>query len=328
MIDVVFCLQDNYAQHCAVVIASILENANNTNNFTFHILQTDMTESNKHKILLTTEQYNSKVFFYDLSNYDCSFLPVRAWPVSVYYLLLVYEVLDKSVDRCICLDCDVIVCEDLEKIYNYDISNYLIGAVEDDSSLINNVRLGLSNKHKYFNSGVLYMNLKKMRQVDFKQICFSYYENNKDKITLQDQDILNGACELSTLDLPLRYNLQPACFNDFYFGLTDYKREDVETAIKNPCIIHYSFRSKPWKVDCIHPLKDLYFKYLRKTPFAKHFELKLKIKRFFRYMFFMRNIGEYKHLFIFWIHIKILRKKNLFREMFELLEYRGRTSIK
>lgn len=318
-IDVVLCLDDNYVQHACVVMTSILQNTKNKSDFYFHILEQNVSDENKEKILSCVSQ--DKLVFHNLSGYDFSFLPLNRPNISIacYYRLVIADVLDDNIDKCIYLDCDVVVNEDLINLYNIDISQYFLGAVEDEGSIGNTKRLNLSST--YFNSGVLLMNLKMIRGVNFKKLCFDYYNKNFNRITLQDQDILNGVCQMKTLILPAKYNAQPNCFNRLFFGHNRMTQKDIGEAVKNPCVVHFSYRSKPWTVDCFHPLKRLYFKYLKQTPF-KNFVFKIRIKQLLKYIFFIKNTDETKHIMLFYMHLKLFRSKNLIKILFETIDNR------
>lgn len=43
-----------------------------------------------------------------------------------------------------------------------------------------------------------------------------------------------------------------------------YGEAELDEAINNPCIIHYTGSSKPWDYLNLHPLKKVYFNYLKK----------------------------------------------------------------
>ena len=68
--------------------------------------------------------------------------------------------------KIIYLDCDLIVEQQLSKLFNYDIGRYPIAAVEDmwSGKDDNYERLGYDRKYGYFNSGVLLINLDMWRE--------------------------------------------------------------------------------------------------------------------------------------------------------------------
>ena len=63
------------------------------------------------------------------------------------------------------LDSDLIIRDDIEDIWNTDVSEYFLAAVPDPYS-DNHVALGFREDEKYFNAGVLVVNLAKWREVE------------------------------------------------------------------------------------------------------------------------------------------------------------------
>lgn len=81
------------------------------------------------------------------------------------------------------LDTDTICNNDIKELYDLDIENYELLAVRDVYVW------GMKNKGKYFNSGVLYLNLDKIRETHYfekaRKLC------NERKMVFLDQDALN-----------------------------------------------------------------------------------------------------------------------------------------
>ena len=68
-INIVLASDNNYAQHVAVVAASILSNTKAQVNF--HVLSDGILSDKLTLIEQTIENLGGKVNFYDLSDYDC-----------------------------------------------------------------------------------------------------------------------------------------------------------------------------------------------------------------------------------------------------------------
>lgn len=47
-----------------------------------------------------------------------------------------------------------------------------------------------------------------------------------------------------------------------------YRQQIVDGGGKNPMIVHFVSRPKPWEWTCSHPYKGDYYHYLDMTPFA------------------------------------------------------------
>ena len=121
------------------------------------------------------------------------------------------------------------------------------------------VRLGIPKDHKYFNSGVLLMNLKKWRENKTREKTVEFLQKNKDAKFL-DQDALNGVLYGKWLELPGKYNIQ-----------CDDRLKETPDAV----IIHYLCIFKPWYLFASFPYAHHYSKYLKMTPW-KDFKPKFK----------------------------------------------------
>ncbi len=272
-INIVFCIDDNYVQQCAVTLTSILANSKSKNFFNFYILTKGLKEENKEKLNSLAPKRDFNITYIDVNKYDISQFPLnRGWiSDATYYRLFLADVLPSSVKKCIYLDCDMIVEDDISILWNYDISNYYIGAVEDELSSLNTERLGLPAKNNYFNAGMIIFNLDRIREISLIDASVDYYRRNKEKITMQDQDILNGVLNGKCKFLPLRWNVNTPAYvkwwpNHYY---TDH--EELEAAL-NPGILHFTGIYKPWKTSSMHPLRKEYQKYLNLTGFKKDIE--------------------------------------------------------
>ena len=307
-IDVVFSIDNNYVQHCAVLIASILKNNRSEYRYRFHILDGGISDINKKKLESMKYIQKYSVEYYDMSEFDFSFLPLnRSWiSVATYYRLMLTKILPETIDKVLYLDCDVVVDGNLSEFWETDISDVYAGVIEDESSVRNSVKLGLNN---YFNAGVLLLNLQKLREFDFQTAWTNYYKENESIIDLQDQDILNGVFNGNVKWLQLKYNANAIIFSKDK-TLHFYTDKDIKNAKKNRIIIHYTGKYKPWSKQCYHPLRKLYFKYLLYTPF------KFKIYEYFliKYQPFLQLIYSVKnknnHKIIKFLGIKISLRLN------------------
>lgn len=111
-------------------------------------------------------------------------------------------------------------------------------------------RLGIPTSCKYFNTGVLLMNLKKWRKFHVCRKTVEFLQKNKDA-RFMDQDALNGVLYNKWLELPGKYNVQ--CDSGI--------NESPEAVV-----IHYLCVFKPWYFLASFPYSRHYAKYLALTP--------------------------------------------------------------
>lgn len=99
------------------------------------------------------------------------------------------------------LDPDTIVVDDISGIWDYDISNHYLAAVEE-TRFYN--QPSIHKHHPYYNAGVMLLNLDKLRsdQTDdvlIRTINSVHHEH-------LEQDVINSVCGKHILPLPSEYN--------------------------------------------------------------------------------------------------------------------------
>ncbi len=268
-IHIVFATDNNYAQHCAVTIASILMNSDNSSYFNFYILDGGISLSNKKKIEYIKKYRMFSIQYFDMKKYDFSKFPLnRPWiSVSTYYRLVLPQLLPKNIDKALYLDCDMVVERDIKELWNTDISEYSAAVVEDDCSKENIKRLNLSSKNKYFNAGMILFNLKSIRKRDFTNDCIEYFRKNENKILLQDQDILNGVLNGKCKYVSQAWNTNFPIYQGSDSEQHYFTREEEIKECSRPGIIHYTTSdSKPW-VNIHKNMASEYWKYFKYTGF-------------------------------------------------------------
>ncbi len=266
-IDIVMAFDDAYAQHSAAAMASVLLNCDATSNFRFHILDGGITSDKKEKLLKLKKLRNFEIKFYNMTKYDWSILPDNHihTTVATYYRLRIVDILPQNVSKALYLDGDVIVEQDLKELWNIDISDTILGAVEDANGVNFGTRLGLTRQ--YFNAGVLLLNLNRFRQIGLIKRVMRYVENNRERILCHDQDILNGLFNDQYKEIPLKWNVNNIMYRSTVDMKHTYSDQDALITRKNPGIIHFT-GGKPWHWGWIpHPLADEYWKYLKYTEF-------------------------------------------------------------
>ena len=134
-------------------------------------------------------------------------------------------------DKALYLDCDIVVTRDLSEIFAVDLGSYPLGAVRD---LGGEVYFG----EQIFNSGVLLINVNYWRENDIAGQLIEMTDNLHDKVTQDDQSILNMLFENRWMELPFAYN----CIT-LHTTFSDYEPEKG----LYPPVIHYLTERKPWK---------------------------------------------------------------------------------
>lgn len=281
MIHIAFNLDNNYIAHCATVIASIIDN-NSHCNISFHLISADLSNINKSKLEQWIKEHGElyHIYFYDIDKtiFDNFPLGQTYLNITCYYRLLIPTLL-QGISKAIYLDCDTIVLNNLEGLWNTILKNKAWAGVRDrinDYIRVYN-RLDFPLEYGYFNDGVMLLNLDEMRKVDIISISKDLAKNIPLALKNHEQDILNKIFYKSKQPLDFKYNLlEYYLYTEEWLYLDRKYYPEIIEACKNPVIVHFCMPQKPWHIECINPYKELYYKYRRMTPWP---ELKLIHKK-------------------------------------------------
>ncbi|MBU0631308.1 glycosyltransferase family 8 protein [bacterium] len=267
--NIVFTADNNYIQHLAVTLVSLLEN-NKDEKFKLFIFSSDITDANKEKIAQIIKPYNCEVEYIVFDRKIFEHIDAGRYSIATYYRLLMPKYL--NVDKLLYLDVDMVINDSIKELYETDIENYYVAAVEDawrDKAYRN--RLGMSEDAKYFNAGVLVVNLKRWREENLFDVFIEYEKNSKIELESHDQDIFNAIFNGNWKRLPLKYNQYEKNPDlDKHNLLKIFTQEEITEAQEHPVIVHYIGGRKPWHYRNEHVQKALYWKYLKMTPFKDY----------------------------------------------------------
>ncbi len=238
--------------------------ANNKNTcFFIHILEGGLSAKSKLKYYLFFHKKKIPFKFYNLQVNKFLNAPISGHiTYAAYNRIFISSIINNKIDTILYLDCDIIIRKNIDDIYNVDIENYYLAAVREIATEEVNKKLNF-HEYTYFNSGVLFINLKKWRQDNLEKKMIDFIEKNSNKITYHDQDTLNYCTKEKWLQMDYKFNTTHFFFhhNNYppsYFGLNENEYQEI---LKNAAIIHFTSQQKPWIEGCKHPKKDLYFKY-------------------------------------------------------------------
>ena len=260
------CAADNtYVQHTGVMLTSLFEN-NSNNAIHIHFFSADFTNENKLIIEKIVKSYNQLFSFYLLDKElfkDCFVSHHVSY--ATYYRVVIPQEINPEITRVLYLDTDIIVCKDLLELWNTDIGNAVLGAIKEPS-FTEFDRIQIPPTYSYFNAGILIMNVVEWRKQNLTSTLFSFIKSYQNKLTFWDQDALNANLYNQWKTISPKWNQQSALFEMPREKLIAvYGEKELDEALNNPSIIHYTGSSKPWDYLNLHPYKNEYFNYLKKT---------------------------------------------------------------
>lgn len=262
-----------YAPFVATTITSIVKN---TESFIdFYILDGGISKINKQKILKIKNKYdNFSVDFIDMKYARLDRFPnIGHYSLNTFSRYFIPD-LKPDLNKILYLDVDIIVKDDISKLYSQDLENYPIGAVLEDFYPDNCLHLkemcpAYNGGSNYFNAGVLLLNIDYFRKNNLTQKLIDTTIQFKDVLSCPDQDVFNLIFENNFKILDYKFNFMPDHKDNI---LKSSKKEAIE-AVNNPIILHYTCR-KPWITMQAESAND-FWEIAKETPFYKVLKFKL-----------------------------------------------------
>lgn len=265
-IPVVASSDDNYAAPLSVMFVSLLANTSDPERIHFFVIDGGISELKKSLLKADTKTYGSQVTFLNVDNETYASFPTKAHiSAPAYYRISIPELFDESVEKVIYLDCDLIVKQDIQALWNFELDGYPVAAIENISS--STYKASGLKQCDYFNSGVMLINLKAWRERGIPEKVRQFKKNHPELICTNDQCALNGVFKGQWKRLPAIWNMQSGLYRHSPQVDRIFKSE-TESVLWKPAIIHYIGWSKPWITPCYHPLEGEFRRYKDKSKYA------------------------------------------------------------
>ncbi|MCD8019877.1 MAG: glycosyltransferase family 8 protein [Clostridiales bacterium] len=279
-IPIFFTIDDSYAPYLGVALQSLVSNASDQYIYHIYIIYDSLSEENKGKLFSVVKGCLEKNDHTGVSNsgenrkkVDVRFVKMADtlqgiadrkenrlrcdyFTLTIYFRLFLADMFPRY-DKGIYLDSDIVVPGDISKMYQVDLEDNIIGAcrdhsIEDIPELIRYMEGAIGvDRTEYINSGILLLNMKKMREVDlsghFLRLLHTYHFD----CIAPDQDYLNAMCNGQICYLNRTWDVMP--------------NPNQEPA-KNPGLIHYNLFDKPWCYDDIQ-YEEYFWKYAQETVY-------------------------------------------------------------
>lgn len=276
---IVCATDDNFVQHCSIMLTSLLIH---NEEVMIYVLTEGLLPENERIIREEVLNKGGKVEFCKVDSSIVEKFPMPALDGlshisrATYYRLLIADILPADIHKAIYLDCDMIVNHSIKELWETNIEGFALAASKQIGHGYEALRLGYPIEYGYFNAGMNVINLDYFREHNLSRLLIDYIRNNYHKIKFHDQDALNGALYDKALHVLPQWNMTSAAYvvqldrrGDRVGGklVNDYREEKANASahLKNPFILHYVSKPKPWQKNCVHPLYHLYYDYAKKT---------------------------------------------------------------
>jgi lipopolysaccharide biosynthesis glycosyltransferase len=257
-IHVILAVDQRCVVGCAVSIRSALEHLGEGIAVRFHVVTNRIADGDREAIRRTVTEAGRDA---EVSFREFDPAPVRHLARSklishtAYARLFLGSLVPPPASRCIYLDCDLMVERDLTELWETELDGLVLGAVDNskwEDSGTHQRRLGL-REPRYFNSGVLLVDLDRWREIDLERRALSLASRIGDRLVLHDQDALNAALDGDWLPLDQHWNVWTI---------------DPELGDDSEAVFHFMGAPKPWHADYRGRFRARFFEYVDRTGFS------------------------------------------------------------
>lgn len=266
----------DYLPHAATLLASLAAHHTSTT-LAVNLLHTPTTPVRKLEALAKwwAEQGQSlRLYCLDESRF-AGLRTTNIYPPVIWGRIFLPEIL-ANLNRVLYLDSDIVALGSLQKLWATKLGNNYLGAVTNPFGSDARVphlplHIGLPDMASYFNSGVLIMNLARMRKDKVSDRILAYSIAHHDELIYPDQDALNIVLAKRWLRLHPRWNVQQSILQFEDLNCV-YDPIEFHEARITPSLIHFEGPPfmKPWNAHCTHPYAGLYRRHRRKTPWPRY----------------------------------------------------------
>lgn len=227
-------VNDAFISIMGTSMISVLEN-NQDATVVFHIFTDGYSQENAKKIEEVAKKWRCTCIIYELNMepFHDFHIKVERFSRITYARLYMPKIVKEYTSRYIYLDADTMCVASLDKMWEMNLHGAPMGAVSERASAVD-YRAGYLHlkSGKYFNDGVMLVDIPCWEQQHITEKAFSYQCEPRKRFLGQSQDVLNLVFDGTNFFLPDDYNV--------YDG-GEYDRG-------HSVIIHWTGRRKPWQM--------------------------------------------------------------------------------
>ncbi len=272
-VNIAYILDDKYVIPTCVSAISAISNKHSSSVYNFFFITNEISE---HCASLLNSLSSSTVNVYIVQTElkelkDLHVFSSRSYCVATESALLKFKLPSylSTLSKVLYLDGDIIIRTDLSELFSTDVSDYYLAAVEDSGTLYSQNPIVLKYE-RYFNSGVMLLNLDLLRKENKQQVLIETKKNSNDS-TLMDQNVFNEVLQSKVKYLSIKYNclfvnLIRAC-QKFEMEALNKKYNEQFSSLpelaEKALLVHYSSKDKPWKFSNTPLAGEWYSYYLK-----------------------------------------------------------------
>lgn len=282
--DILYSSSDSYAFLTGISILSLLENNKDVDTIHIYIMDNNISETNKQKLIATVNEFDREISFVpmpDIKKITGHNIETGRWNISTFGRLFMASALPESVHTVLNIDCDTIILGSLKEIFDTDMNGKVFGGVSECMNWRYRRNIGCKKNDYYFNAGVVYLNLDEVRKYGYEKKFIDNIIKYGNALAYLDQDVLNGVVEQEKKQLlPLKFDMLSIYYYTKYDELTAirrskdfYSEREYASAKEKPHIVHFTTcfldGLRPWIVGNKHPYRNRFLEYKTKSAWCE-----------------------------------------------------------
>ncbi|WP_158626080.1 glycosyltransferase family 8 protein [Arsenicitalea aurantiaca] len=269
-IHIALTFDDNFWAPAFAVMRSVCITSREPKSLVFHLCHDRLSVEHRRDLDAIATEFGAQLEHYPLESHGqfnalCRGLPVHPRLHTVMYArLLLDHIVPAEVQRIVYLDCDTMVLEPIEDLFDTELHGMPVAAVPDPMRLLHMLGRDMRDKagifastDRYFNSGVMLIDRAGLARADVPARLSEFRARGIIEKLYYDQDMLNLIFRERWHALDWRYNVM------------DPRHAHQTMGVK---ILHFTGHNRPWNLFSTaafarlyrHVMtNELYYRYMR-----------------------------------------------------------------
>ncbi len=257
--NIVYITDDGYVLPTKISIRSVVRNAGDAR-LAIHIVAVALSDENR-RILQALETENVTIRIRDVPHVS-DWLPVHHESIPDAALLKPrLQSILPDLERALYVDGDTILHQGFLGIFDVELEEVYAAVVMDMVRMRNDTWYREFGLTSYFNSGVMFLNLKRLRDDRIAERFDIYFQRDDVPKTYFEQCAINAAFGGKVVFMGLQYNCLTAYRSRYgteeVLAFFQAKADDYES----PAILHFASSPKPWVMPNAQDT-DIWLKYV------------------------------------------------------------------
>lgn len=289
---VVCASDDNYCMPLAVTIRSLCEKLGDTGLLEIYVLDGGISGRNKKRLVDSWSEFSIDLKWIPVAAEDVPQVEETAHVTHCsYFRMLIPELLPENVEKVLYIDSDLLFKADARGLWETPLDGAYCLAVQDAAApfinaevslpgrsschanlaamrpVANYEKFGISACEKYFNGGVLLIDLNKWRNGDVAQQLLRCIRENESTVLWWDQYALNVVLAGKWKEADPRWN-QGSYIYTYPPDDQPFSESVYRSLTESPSVVHFTSHLKPWHPRSDHPYRGEFFDVLDRTAWS------------------------------------------------------------